>query len=268
MSRDSEPPRAPGVERAAREQAAAKAEVIAHRGFSGIAPENTCAAFEEALAWSVDGLEWDLHVSADGVPVVIHDETVDRTTDGSGLVREMTLDALKRLDAGSWFGPEFRGERIPTLDEALQMARGRVARVYPEIKECPTAEAMAHIIEALRAHGFGDTCVVLSLDWDLLRLLRSLDRDMTIGFLVERESRFHGALAEARADGRAILACDYRILLRHPMLAQEAHRHEIELGAWTVDDPEDAQRLLALGVTRLTTNEVATLIQHLGHRHR
>lgn len=268
MSRDSEPPRATAVEPAAPEQAPAKAEIIAHRGFSGIAPENTRAAFEEALAWSVDGLEWDLHVSADGVPVVIHDATVDRTTDGSGLVREMTLEELKQLDAGSWFGPEFRGERIPTLEEALEIARGRVARVYSEIKECPTAEAMARIIEDLRAHGFGDACVVISLDWELLRLLRSLDRDMTIGFIVERESRFPSALGEARADGRAILACDYRILLKRPMLAQEAHRRGIELGVWTVDDPEDAQRLLALGVTRLTTNEVATLIQHLGHRHR
>lgn len=242
-------------------------EVIAHRGYSAIAPENTLVAFEEALAWNVDGLEWDVRVSADGVPVVIHDETVDRTTDGTGAVQAMTFDALRRLDAGSWFAPEFRGERIPSLEEALAAARGRVPRIYPEVKSCRNEEDIRAIVGQIRDHGFASACAIISLDWNLLRQVRRADPQVTVGLIVERTQRFLGALEHAGADGNAILACDYTILLKHPTLVEEAKARGVELGVWTVNDVLDAERLIELGVTRLTTNEVASLLQHLGHKH-
>ncbi|MBI4539690.1 MAG: glycerophosphodiester phosphodiesterase [Gemmatimonadetes bacterium] len=242
-------------------------EVIAHRGYSGIAPENTLAAFEEAISWNVDGLEWDVRVSADSVPVVIHDETVDRTTDGSGLVGGMTFDELRRLDAGSWFAPEFRGERIPSLDEALAAAAGRVPQIYPEIKGIRGEADIPRILEPIDAHAFADACIIISLDWDILRWVRRSNPQIMIGFIVERRSRYHDALREAADDGRAILACDYTILLKEPRLVEEARVQGITLGVWTVNNVEDAERLIELGVTRLTTNEVARLLQHLGHGH-
>ena len=107
--------------------------VIAHRGASSYAPENTLAAFDLALAMGARHLELDVHLSSDGHVVVIHDDTVDRTTNGSGTVTGHTLAALQELDAGSWFGAAFAGARIPTLDEVLARYQGRV-HVHTEIK--------------------------------------------------------------------------------------------------------------------------------------
>ena len=107
--------------------------VIAHRGASSYAPENTLAAFDLAIQMGVGHLELDVHAARDGHVVVIHDETVDRTTNGSGPVTSHALAALKRLDAGSWFGGTFAGQRIPTFEEVLERYQGR-AHLHTEIK--------------------------------------------------------------------------------------------------------------------------------------
>lgn len=109
-------------------------EVIAHRGASAYAPENTLAAFDLARSQGADWFELDCTLSKDGEVIVIHDDTVDRTTDGEGAVRDLTLKELKRFDAGSWKEPKFAGERLPTLAEALDLAKGRIG-VYIEIKD-------------------------------------------------------------------------------------------------------------------------------------
>jgi len=107
--------------------------VFAHRGASHAAPQNTLAAFQEAARLGADGIELDVHLSADGVPVVIHNDTVNATTDGHGLVGELSLAQLKALDAGSSFGPAFAGERIPTLAEVFE-AVGRKLLINVELK--------------------------------------------------------------------------------------------------------------------------------------
>src|SRR6056297_841327 len=93
--------------------------IWAHRGASAVAPENTLAAFTAALQAGADGIELDVHLTRDGVPVVMHDETVDRTTNGSGRIRDLSHAEIDDLDAGSWFGPRWRGEKIPTLEKVL-----------------------------------------------------------------------------------------------------------------------------------------------------
>ena len=115
---------------------------IAHRGASGLAPENTLASVKRALEIGVDLVEIDIHLTADGHPVVIHDRMVERTTDGTGLISTMTLAQVKELDAGSWFGAEFRGEQIPTLEEVMLICR-RKALVLVETKTVESAEAAA-----------------------------------------------------------------------------------------------------------------------------
>lgn len=99
---------------------------IAHRGASGYAPENTMAAFEKALEMGADLLELDVQLSTDGHVVVIHDYTVERTTDGQGKVEDLTLEESRKLDAGAWYRPEFKGEVIPTLEEVLEHVGGRI----------------------------------------------------------------------------------------------------------------------------------------------
>ena len=108
--------------------------VVAHRGYRGLYPENTLAAFEAAIAVGADMVELDVCLTRDRVPVVIHDKTLYRTTDGKGLVSEHSLSELKELDAGSWFSSEFKGEAVPTLEELLQLVRGRIL-VNIEIKQ-------------------------------------------------------------------------------------------------------------------------------------
>src|SRR5512136_1133404 len=109
---------------------------VGHRGARGHAPENTLASFDLAVEMGVSAVETDLHLSKDGEVVLIHDHTVDRTTDGHGFVKDMTLRELKQLDAGSWYDARFAGEQIPTLSELLDWARGRVG-VAIEIKNGP-----------------------------------------------------------------------------------------------------------------------------------
>ena len=107
--------------------------VIAHRGFSGVAPENTLAAFRRAIEIGADMIEVDVALTGDGHVVCLHDETLDRTTDGQGLLAAATFEEVRRLDAGSWFAPELAGEKVPTLAEVLDLARGRIL-VNVEIK--------------------------------------------------------------------------------------------------------------------------------------
>jgi glycerophosphoryl diester phosphodiesterase len=120
-----------------------RVETVAHRGGAGHAPENTMSAFHNAFEMKADYLELDVHVSKDGELVVIHDPTVDRTTNGTGYVKDLTLEELKNLDAGSSFAPEFAGEKIPTLSEVLDEFRGKIGilieikapLLYPDIEE-------------------------------------------------------------------------------------------------------------------------------------
>ena len=108
--------------------------IFAHRGVSSLCPENTMSAFEKAIEFGADGIELDVHLSRDGRLVVCHDETVDRTTDGSGAIRALDYDEIRRFDAGSWSAPEYRGQRIPLLDDVLHLVRDRTMMVNIELK--------------------------------------------------------------------------------------------------------------------------------------
>ena len=141
--------------------------VIAHRGASSYAPENTLAAFDLALEMRVRHIELDVALTSDNHPVVIHDDKVDRTTNGSGLVTSHTLAALRQLDAGSWFGAQFEGERIPTFDDVLARYNGRV-HIHTEIKgKSPSlSERTADLI---RKHGMERQVTVTSFQSVRLR---------------------------------------------------------------------------------------------------
>jgi glycerophosphoryl diester phosphodiesterase len=231
-------------------------EIIAHRGYSAIAPENTLVALARALEAGADALEWDVQMTADGVPVLLHDELLDRTTDGTGAAATHTLESLRSLDAGSWFGPEFAGERVPTVAEALALARARCRRIYPELKGRGRPEDAEAVVRLVRESGWEDDCVLISMDWTALAAARAASDRLAIGYIVEAEDRFAAALELAAADGRAIVDCDVRLLLERPTWAGDARRAGVELAVWTVDDATDARLVSALGVRRLTTNQV------------
>ncbi len=235
-------------------------EVIAHRGFSARAPENTLASIEAAIDARADAIEFDLHVTSDGVPVLIHDAKLRRTTDGSGRVADKTWAELETLDAGSWFSSDFGGERLPSFREALTRIGRRVRRVYPEVKGYRSEEDLAGMGREAEAAGMADRVVFISMDWAALETLRRFSPAAHVGYIVDKKSRAEGALERAEGDGSAILDFKASILLEEPDLARRAAAQGTDLAVWTVDDVTEAARLLELGVRRITTNRVDTLL--------
>jgi len=234
-------------------------EIIAHRGYSALAPENTLAAMERAIAAGTDAVEWDVHVSADGVPVLFHDEDLPRTSDGVGLLRDHGYERLRALDVGRWFGPAFAGERISSLADALAHVKGRVARVYTEVKGWRDDADLDRILADVRAADVPGH-VFISLEWSSLAHIGRADPRAVIGYIVETHARFDEALERATGDPRALLDLDRRLILERPELAHRALERGIPLAVWTVNDPAEAERLRAAGVTRFTTDRVETLL--------
>jgi len=235
-------------------------EIIAHRGYSSRAPENTLVAIEAAIAAGADAVEFDLHVTADGVPVLFHDEDLPRTSTGTGPLRASTLAQLAGLDAGSWFGPTFAGERIPEFSDALSRARGRIGRIYPEVKHYGADRDLIRMVEAVTGAALADVTVFISMDWGALDRMRSTHPALNVGYIVEHPSRSRDAIERASGDARALVDFDHRILLEEPSLTELARARDVELAVWTVDDPSVASKLLGLGVRRITTNRVGDLL--------
>ncbi len=233
-------------------------EIIAHRGFSAVAPENTLAAFAAAIEHGADAIELDVQLSADGIPVVIHDTKLKRTTGTKGKVFKKTLSELKQLDAGAWFHPQFSGQQIPTLAEALHSASGIPKHIYLDVKtngDWPEM-AIANLLETILTHHTETKCVIASFNHQFLSQVRPLDNGakITLGYLVATRSAYKAQLFQAAAASNAIMMSEYRVLLKYPTLVEASHKLGVDVVAWTVDKPKHLQRLQAIGVTRIITN--------------
>lgn len=244
---------------------------IAHRGASLEAPENTLAAFQRAMELGADFIELDVHQTLDGHVVVIHDETVDRTTDGSGWVGKMTLGELRGLDAGGWMDNRFAGERVPTLWEVLQLTRGQVGLAI-EIKagsvRYPGIEAA--IAWLLRVSGRREDVIVISNDCRAIARLRQLDsRIATACFR-------HGSLFRWRWYRRLGLGMQWHsdYLFAWPeqvtrKVVEEAHNSGLgivtSLEREPHPDPALLRRLVETGIDGIITDDVALLVQVLSN---
>jgi glycerophosphoryl diester phosphodiesterase len=219
---------------------------IAHRGASSRFPENTRAAFEGAIDAGADMCELDVQLSRDGALVVIHDDTVDRTTGGHGAVAAMTLEQLKRLDAGVSFGSESKGERIPTLDEVFTFVGGRCA-LNIELK---SAGLEKKVCAAIRDHDALATTIVSSFDWDALDRIRQLHPSVRVGLLASRwPVRLLGAATAIKAH-----AIHPRADIVTEDLCTAAHERLLDVYTWTVDDLDTMRKLIAYGVDGIMTN--------------
>jgi glycerophosphoryl diester phosphodiesterase len=217
---------------------------IAHRGASGRFPENTLRAFEAAIEAGAEMCELDVRLTRDGALVVIHDDTVDRTTNGTGEVRAMTLQKLKRLEAGSKFGVQFANERIPTLEEVLALVGGRCG-LNIEIK-APGVESKLCALIRTRAAAMLVSC----FDWQALVRVRSLAPEIPVGLLASRwPARLLGAASEMKAE-----AINPRFDMVTEELCAAAHKRGIRVYAWTVDAPDAMRKLIAYGVDGIVTN--------------
>lgn len=240
------------------------AVVIAHRGGSGLRPENTIAAFEHAVALGVDGLECDVHLSRDGQPVVIHDATLDRTTDATGPVAALTAPELARVDAGCRFvDADGRtpfagcGIGVPTLASVLE--RFRDMPVTVEIKGEDPAVVPA-VLDVIVRHGGRGRVVVGGFSAAVLQAVRALAPDLATSASVPEVKR---ALRRAwfgltpRSDGYRLFQVPIRYEGRQVLtrrFAAAARRAGLPVHAWVVDDPGEMEMLLGWGVTGLITD--------------
>jgi glycerophosphoryl diester phosphodiesterase len=224
--------------------------VVAHRGGSVAAPENTLAAFRTAIAHGVTAAECDVHLSADGAVVVIHDPTLDRTTNGTGPVAAKTLAELRALDAGAWMSPAFAGEHIPELRELLALAAGRLTLLV----ELKADAGLEDEVVALLAAEHRSDVILTSFDPERLARTKTLSPSLAtllLGrhhrpgppILVETAVELEAAAVGVEQDGidRAFV--------------EAAHRAGLGVFAWTVNDTDAARRLAGLGVDGIITDQ-------------
>jgi glycerophosphoryl diester phosphodiesterase len=232
--------------------------VIAHRGASAVAPENTLVSQDMALAAGADWIENDVQPSKDGVPFILHDSTVDRTTNGTGTIRSLTAAQLKKLDAGSWFGPQYTGERLPTLAEQLADLRTRGGKLLLEIKGAHTRAEVATIIGVIRAEQMTSRVFVQSFEVDALKYTFELAPELPLGLLrttLDADPAAISAQLHLAAYNPAINA-----LLAKPATISALHAANVALMAWTPDSASQWQQLATTGVDGAITNRTAELV--------
>ena len=238
--------------------------IVAHRGASDVAPENTLPAFEAAIEARADAIELDVTRCASGELIVIHDDTVDRTTNGSGRVDTMSYLILRELDAGCWFGEAYRGQRLPLLSEVLDLVAGR-AKLNIELKSrrARDGELVVAVAELVQARGIEDQVLISSFNpWALWRM-KSVAPHVPCGVLYAAEMPFY----LARAWARHVIPLS-AMHPQHTMVDEAymafAHRAGYRVLAWTVDDAPAMQRLISLGVDGIITNRPARLRELVG----
>jgi len=230
--------------------------VIGHRGASADAPENTLAAFRRCWADGVHWVETDVQPTRDLVPVLFHDDELDRTTDGAGRLRDTDIVQLSARDAGGWFAPEFAGERVPTLHEMLAQLPPE-GRVILEIKGAHTPAELITELAVVRSTGTSGQVWPISFEVEVLRELHTAIPSGWFG--VNREEPDDDPVAICRELSAASYHPDHRIVLDRPDLVADLHAAGISVVVWTADDPSAWAALTSIGVDGIITNRPGAL---------
>ena len=240
--------------------------VIAHRGFSGAAPENTLSAFRKAIEAGSDMIELDVHLSLDGEVVVIHDDTLNRTTAGKGRVSDYTLEELKRLDAGSWFSRAFAGERIPTLQEVLDLCRDRL-RVNIELKagdpgQYTVIDLSDRSLREVEQAGMADHVLFSSFDPAAIKRIQMKKPGIPVALITARSWNSPAGLAKEVCF--TILNCRSKTLNRNNL--SRAHQEGLRVNVWTVNTEKEMAHFVSMGVDGIITNYPDRLVRVLQKR--
>ena len=239
--------------------------VLGHRGASAYAPENTLASFNLAFDMGADGIELDVTLTKDGVPVVIHDDTVDRTTNGQGAIKTMTLAEVKQLDASFKF-EKFRGEtlRVPTLAEVLKSV-GKRGIVNIELKSATlqTDGIEAATLAVIEETGTAEHVLISSFNPFALYRMAQLDPHLPRGLLYADDLPLYLRRAWLRPLAQPMAMHPKHTMVTSRLIAW-AHRKGYKVNTWTVDDPGEARRLADLGVDSVMTNKPDVLRQVIG----
>ncbi len=221
--------------------------IVAHRGASRAAPENTLAAMKKAMELGADYAEIDACQTKDGAIVLMHDEELERTTEQKGLIWEYTLVELKEFEAGSWFSEEFRGEPIPTLREVIRLVRGTM-KLNIEIKVFDHEPGISQkVVDIIRAENFEDECMVTSFNREVIEEVKNVAPELTTGLIFDED--YQGSVFDGNWD---VLSCDRQILDEE--LIRKAKDNGKKLFVWTVNDPAEMKKLIGLGIDGLITD--------------
>ena len=249
---------------------------VAHRGASYIAPENTLAAYHAAIAAGADGAECDLFRSVDGVVFLSHDRSPRRTMGGmDGDLTQMTFAQIRQLDAGSWKGPQFKGEKVPSLGEYLRLLKDTTCHPVIEIKQRGIEE---DVLKVIRENEMVDVSTIISFSVDDVRNIRRLEPSIAIAWLYSEDLRDKGT-AEENAERLAemlirrcreldIVILDLAHHLLSPKLIQLLNEADIHVWAWTVNDAAAMSRYLDWGVVSITTDRPELMTRILEERKR
>ncbi|MFT4157752.1 MAG: glycerophosphodiester phosphodiesterase family protein [Microbacterium sp.] len=234
--------------------------VVAHRGASTTAPENTLPAIAAAATAHADYVEIDIRMSKDGVPVVIHDSTVDRTTDGTGPVASLTLAEMQRLDAGSWFSPEYAGTRIPTLEQVLALTADTHLSIVIEYKGRWTPAAISTTVDQIAAADLRGHVITQSFNEQTVENISTVAPNLFVGWLTDRidSSIVHTA--------QRIGADAVNPETTTPRGLAQAHDAKLRVFVWTKDADRDWEDLTAIGVDGIMTNTPRALTEWIEQR--
>jgi glycerophosphoryl diester phosphodiesterase len=236
--------------------------IFAHRGASLYAPENTLAAFEIAIEQKADAIEFDVNITADGCLVVIHDDTVDRTTNGSGKVRELNLEDLQQLDAGSSFHRTFKGEHIPTLENIFTHIGKRIfINIELKDKDFSKSSLQEKVADLLHKYDMTDSVLISSFNTNVLRSVHNRLPEVAIAILADRKkqgilSRFQISLSFVKYQAWHTIFKDAT-----PNLVKKQHSLGHRVNVYTVDQPDDIRSLLKIGIDGVFTNDPLTARQ-------
>jgi glycerophosphoryl diester phosphodiesterase len=241
----------------------AKPLVIAHRGFSASAPEGTMLAFKKAREIGADGIELDVRLSKDNEIVVMHDDRVNRTTNGTGLVKDHTLAELKALDAGSWFSEHTAGERIATFKEACELMAdwGGLLNVHLGLMRMTEVPFEKMVLELIYAYGIGKQVILSSFDHESLKRCKALAPEISAAPLLAYEIMYE-PWNYSKILGATGMHPTYRTIIKETVV--NSHAAGIAVRPWTVDDPQDLQNMIDYGVDAIITNRPDTLLQLSG----
>jgi glycerophosphoryl diester phosphodiesterase len=241
--------------------------IIAHRGSSAIAPENTIAAFKQAAADGANAIELDIHLTKDGEIAVIHDSRLDRTTSGRGLVRNKNISDLKQFDAGSWFHQKFANEKIPTLREVCDLLPNKIG-INVEIKTEPFHRQNMLIVdrcvELIEAYKFTNNILISSVHLPFIKRVKQLSPRVMTGLL------YNPVRHVVKSSVSLAVSCDANYLILNgssidKRIIEDAHSKDLLVGEYVIDTERRVSRALRFGIDALITNNTRKIRDLLSH---
>lgn len=223
--------------------------ITAHRGASGVAPENTIAALNQAIKDGADFAEIDIQTTKDGKIILLHDDTLDRTTNGTGPVGRYNWGYLKKLDAGVWFDNKFSGEKIPLLNEVIDVVKGKM-QLNIEVKtDSFSFNKVQDLIDTIYKKDFIDQCIITSFQRPLIDYISQIDAQIQTGIIF---SSLPDSLEEIYNSSYDILSCHFTLI--NKKLVQQTHSYSKQVHVWTVNEENEMLKMIEYGVDSIITN--------------